>query len=119
MIEEEEELSCDISKFREQVCKRGRFGVIFAGKEFPGTKAFLDSLGEAYNEGYFGNMELGVIPVDSEECDSLAEHEKVDELPTVVVYNNCKKVGEVTPTTADAKAGYRETIKKLIDLSED
>lgn len=115
----DDELSCDIEKYREQVCARGRIGVIFVGKEFPGSEAFVDAMGKAYEDGYFGKMELGVIPVDNEECNNLAEVEKVDVLPTVVVYNNCKKIGEVAPTDADAKDGYKKAIEKLIDLSED
>lgn len=114
-----DELSCDISKYRQQVLSKDRFGVIFAGKEFPGSEPFIDAMGKAYDAGYFGNMELGVIPVDSQECDRLAEVEKVEQLPTVVVYSHGKKIGEVTPTEEDAKVGYRKTIEKLIDLSED
>jgi len=115
----EEELSCDISKYREQIKDKERIAVTFVGKQFPGTESFIEALGNAYEKGFFGKMEMAVLPVDSQECDTLAEQEKVEQLPTVVVYNHGKKIGEVTPTDADAQTGYRKTIEKIIDLSED
>jgi len=115
----EDELSCDIPKYRQQISSKGRLGVIFAGKDFPGSEPFIDAVGKAYEEGYFANMELGVIPVDNQECNSLAEAEKIEVLPTVVVYSSGKKIGEVTPTDTDAKVGYKLAIAKLIDLSGD
>lgn len=115
----DEELSCDISKYQEQIRGKKRIAVTFVGREFPSTEGFIEVLGEAYEKGYFGEMEMAVIPVDSQECDTLAEHEKVDDLPTVCVYSEGKRVGCVTPNDSDAKAGYRKTIEKLIDLSAD
>jgi len=115
----DEELSCDINKYREQLRSRKRIAVTFVGKEFPGTETYLEALGDAYEKGYFGDMEFAVIPVDSEECNALAEHEKVEVLPYTCVYAHGKAVACVSPTDEDAKLGYRQTIEKLIDLSED
>lgn len=119
MTEEAEELSCDIDKYREQIKEKKRFAVTFVAKEFPATEAYLEALGKAYEDGFFGEMEMAVIPVDSQECDQLAEHEKVEVLPTTCVYAHGKPLGCVKPDDADAKLGYRKTIEKLIDLSED
>lgn len=116
---EDEELSCDLSKFREQVASKERIAVTFVGKEFAGSEAFLEALGQAYEKGFFGGMEVAVVPVDNETCDALAEKEGVEFLPQTCVYSRGKKVGCVTPTDGDAKAGYQQTIEKLIDLSED
>ncbi|MFA5186459.1 MAG: hypothetical protein WC551_08290 [Patescibacteria group bacterium] len=116
---EDEELSCDISKFREQVASKERIAVTFVGKEFVGSEPFLNALGQAYESGYFGNMEVAVVPVDNETCDALAEKEGVDVLPRVCVYARGKRVGCVSPGDGDAQAGYQKTIEKLIDLSED
>jgi len=114
-----EELSCDINKYREQIKDKKRVAVTFVGKEFPGTEAFIEALGDAFDKGYFGEMEMAVMPVDTKECDTLAEQEKIEVLPTVCVYSHGKRVGCVTPDDQDAKVGYRKTIEKLIDLSED
>ncbi len=114
-----EALSCDSKKYKDQLCKYERIAVIFAGKDFPASENFIDAVAKAQEEGYLGDMEVGIIPVDSKECDSLAEAEKVDVLPTVNVYKNCQKIGQVTPTDKDAKNQYKETISKLINLSED
>jgi len=115
----EEELSCDISKYQEQIKDKKRIAVTFVGKEFPGTEGFIEALGDAYDRGYFGEMEMAVVPVDSEECDTLAEHENIEVLPTVCVYSQGRRVGCVTPNDQDSKTGYRKTIEKLIDLSEE
>ena len=115
----DEELSCDITKYRERIKDKKRIAVTFVGKEFPGTEAFIEVLGEAYDKGYFGEMEMAVVPVDSQECDALAEHENIEVLPTVCVYSQGRRLGCVTPDDQDAKIGYRETIEKIIDLSED
>lgn len=116
---EDDELSCDISKFQEQVKGKKRVAVTFVAKEFPATERYIEALGQAYEEGYFGEMEMAIIPVDSQECDQLAENEKVEVLPSTCVYSYGKRVGRATPNDQDAKQGYKETIAKLIDLSED
>jgi len=116
---EQEGLSCEVSRFQRQMCSPGRKAIAFVGKDFPGTEPFIDALSDANERGFFGAMSLGVIAVDSEECDNLAEHEGVEKLPTVNVYENCKKLGSVAPTQDDARKGYTKTIEKLIDLSSE
>ena len=120
--DETEALSCDVTKYREQLCAEpGRKAITFVGKDFPGTEGYLNALAEADGKGFFGEMTLGVLPVDSEECDHLAEAEGVEELPRTVVYD-CKegrlvKVGVVSPSQDDTE--YRQAIERLIDLSEE
>jgi len=116
---EDDELSCEINKFQQQIKDKKRIAVTFIAKEFPATENYLNALGQAYENGFFGEMEMAIIPVDSQECDTLAEHEKVDVLPTTCVYNYGKPVACVKPTDEDAKGQYKKTIEKLIDLSED
>lgn len=118
-METEEVLSCNISKYQEQLKNKGRIAVTFVAKEFAGTESFLEALGRAYEDGYFGEMEMAVIPIENQECNTLAEHEGVEDLPTTRVYSHGKVVGTVKPTDADATSGYLKTIEKLIDLSED
>jgi len=115
----EEELSCDINKYQEQIKGKKRIAITFVGKEFPATEHYVNALGEAFEKGFFGEMEMAVLPVDSQECDTLADHERVEILPMTCVYSYGKRIGQVTPTDADAKVGYREMVEKLIDLSED
>lgn len=117
MENEVEDISCE--RFHEQIKDKKRIAVAFVGKQHPATEGFLKAIGEPYGEGYFGAMEVAVIPVDNEACDTLAEHEGVETLPKVCVYAYDKRVGCVEPDDADAKMGYRQTIEKLIDLSED
>lgn len=115
----DDELSCEIPKFQEQLKGKKRIAVTFIAKEFPATENYIEALGRAYEDGYFGDMELAIIPVDSQECDKLAEHEKVEVLPTTCVYSYSKPVGCVKPTGDDSKLQYKKTIEGLIDLSED
>ena len=119
MSDEQTELSCDISKYEEQLKDKKRIAVTFVGKEFPGSESYLEALGQAYEGGFFGEMEMAVIPVDNKECDALADHEGVEVLPRTNIYAHGKKVGSVSPNDGDAKVGYKKTIEKLIDLSED
>jgi hypothetical protein len=116
---ETEELSCEVAKYREQLKQKKRIAVTFVGKEFPSTETYVNALVQAYEEGFFGDMEMAVLAVDSEECDALAEKEGVEELPQTCVYSYGQKVGSVTPTDDDAQIAYKESIAKLIDLSED
>lgn len=115
----DDELSCDISKYHEQIKDKKRVAVTFVAKEFPGTEAYLEALGKAYEDGFFGEMEMAIIPVDTQECDKLADNEKVEKLPSTCVYAHGKPVACVVPNDGDAKTGYQKTIEKLIDLSED
>lgn len=117
METEHEELSCDL--FSQQIKAKKRIAVTFAAKEFPGTESYLEALGQAFENGFFGEMEMAIIPVESQECDQLAEQEKVDRLPQTCVYSFGKRVACVTPSDEDARVGYRKTVEKLIDLSED
>lgn len=115
----EDELSCDTNKYREQIKGKKRIAVTFVAKQFPATESYIEALGQAYEGGFFGEMEMAVIPVDSQECDSLAERETVELLPSTCVYSYGKSVGCVSPNDEDTKQGYKKTIEKLIDLSED
>jgi len=114
-----DELSCDISQFFEQIKGKKRIAVTFVGKDFPATESYINALGEAYDQGYFGEMEMAIIPVDSPDCDKLAEHEKVDVIPRTCIYKLGKQIGCLSPNDSDATVGYRKAIEGLIDLSED
>ncbi|MBW2675274.1 MAG: hypothetical protein JRD89_17990, partial [Deltaproteobacteria bacterium] len=85
---EDEVISCEVPKYQEQLRAKKRIAVTFVGKEFPATENYMQALSDAYEKGYFGDMEMAVIPVDSEECDKLAEHEGVEVLPTTCVYSH-------------------------------
>jgi len=115
----DDELSCDVSRYHEQIKDKKRIAVTFVAKEFPATESYLAALGRAYDDGFFGEMEMAVIPVDSQECDKLAEHEKVEVLPRTCVYSYGKQIGCLSPKDDDAKASYRKIIESLIDLSGD
>jgi thioredoxin-like negative regulator of GroEL len=116
MAEEEKEgvepLSCDLSRFREQISGLQRIAIVFLGKECRPCEPFLEALSEAEAEGYLG-MDVAVVAVDDPQCDALAEELGVEDLPTVVVYARGQEVGRVTPT-----GNYKEDIAKIIDLSE-
>lgn len=116
---EDDELSCVIPTFQEQLRGKKRIAVTFIAKDFPATENYIEALGQAYENGYFGEMEIAIIPVNSQECDKLAEHEKVEVLPTTCVYSYGKPVSCVKPTDEDAKHQYKKTIEALIDLSGD
>jgi len=116
-VEEQEQLSCDINKFRETIAEKDRIAVIFLGKEMPMTEGFISALSKADQEGFFGQMELAIVPVDNQECDALAEREEVEVLPTIKVYSRGEEVGKVVPPEGDV--GYFQTIGQLIDLSGD
>jgi len=115
----DDELSCDIDKFHGQLKDRKRIAVTFIGKDFPASESYINALGEAYEEGFFGDMELAVIPVYSQQCDQLAEHEGVEVMPRTCIYNHGEPVGCVTPSDEDAENHYKKTIEALIDLSEE
>lgn len=119
MESENDELSCDVNQFYQQLKDKKRIAVTFIAKDFPATENYIEALGRAYEEGYFGEMEMAIIPVDSQECDTLAEHEKVAVLPSTCVYSYGKPLSCISPTDEDAKNQYKKTIEKLIDLSED
>jgi len=67
----------------------------------------MEALGDAYEKGYFGDMEMAVIPVDSEECDKLAEHEGVEVLPTTCVYSHGKRWTARSATSSLSMRGLR------------
>jgi thioredoxin-like negative regulator of GroEL len=117
MAEEEkpagvEPLSCDLSRFREQIAALERLAILFVGRECRPCEPFLEALSEAEAEGYLG-MDVAVVAVDDPQCDALAEELGVEDLPTVIVYSKGQEVGRVTPT-----GNYKEDIARLIDLSE-